>query len=204
MSGRWAELIGGPFRASWRAALGWSIALVVLIVSTVAFWPAFRGASGITQAIDQLPAPLLGAFGLEGFGTPAGYLRGGLYELVIPLVFAVGRGPVRQQRDRGRGGCRAPRAVRLPADLARRLLRRAMRRRLRLARRADARRAGGAAGLGSDLRRADRRRTSRRPQSCCAGCWARSWPACVWPWRGSWPDRSSSSQLGSAWPTSAT
>jgi len=88
MRGRWAELIGGPFRASWRAGLGWSIALVVLIVSTVAFWPAFRGASGITQAIDQLPAPLLGAFGLEGFGTPAGYLRGGLYELVIPLVFA--------------------------------------------------------------------------------------------------------------------
>jgi ABC-2 type transport system permease protein len=89
MRSRWAELAGGPFRASWRAGLGWSIALVVLIVSTVAFWPAFRGASGITQAIDQLPAPLLGAFGLEGFGSPAGYLRGGLYELVIPLVFAV-------------------------------------------------------------------------------------------------------------------
>jgi ABC-2 type transport system permease protein len=28
------------------------------------------------------------AFGLEGFGTPAGYLRGGLYELVVPLLFA--------------------------------------------------------------------------------------------------------------------
>ncbi|MGO9205719.1 MAG: hypothetical protein ACLQBX_05945 [Candidatus Limnocylindrales bacterium] len=88
MSARWAELVGGPFRASWRAALGWSVAFVVLIVSTMAFWPAFRGSSGITTAIDQLPAPLLSAFGLQGFGTPAGYLRGGLYELVMPLCFA--------------------------------------------------------------------------------------------------------------------
>ena len=88
MSGRWAELIGGPFRASWRAALGWSVAFLVLIVSTMVFWPAFRGSSGITQAIDQLPTPLLDAFGLEGFGTPAGYLRGGLYELVMPFLFA--------------------------------------------------------------------------------------------------------------------
>jgi ABC-2 type transport system permease protein len=52
------------------------------------FWPAFRGSSGITQAIDQLPTPLLNAFGLQGFGTPAGYLRGGLYELLMPLLFA--------------------------------------------------------------------------------------------------------------------
>jgi ABC-2 type transport system permease protein len=88
VSARWVELIGGPFRASWRAALGWSVAFVLLIVSTMAFWPAFRGSSGITTAIDQLPAPLLTAFGLEGFGTPAGYLRGGLYELVMPLCFA--------------------------------------------------------------------------------------------------------------------
>jgi ABC-2 type transport system permease protein len=88
VSGRWAELIGGPFRASWRAALGWSLAFVVLIVSTMAFWPAFRGSSGITAAIDQLPTPLLSAFGLQGFGSPAGYLRGGLYELVMPLCFA--------------------------------------------------------------------------------------------------------------------
>jgi len=88
VSGRWVELVFGPFRASWRAGLGWSIGLALLVVSTVAFWPAFRGSSGISQAIDQLPAPVVQAFGLEGFGTPAGYLRGGLYELVVPLLFA--------------------------------------------------------------------------------------------------------------------
>jgi Putative exporter of polyketide antibiotics len=88
VSSRWRELVVGPFRASWRAGLGWSIGLALLVVSTVAFWPAFRGSSGISQAIDQLPAPVLEAFGLAGFGTPAGYLRGGLYELVIPLLLA--------------------------------------------------------------------------------------------------------------------
>ena len=89
MSGRWVELTLGPFRASWRAGLGWSIGLALLVVSTVAFWPAFRGSSGISQAIDQLPGPVVQAFGLEGFGTPAGYLRGGLYELIVPLLFAM-------------------------------------------------------------------------------------------------------------------
>jgi ABC-2 type transport system permease protein len=88
VSGRWVEPTLGPFRASWRAGLGWSIGLALLVVSTVAFWPAFRGSSGISQAIDQLPAPVIQAFGLESFGTAAGYLRGGLYELVIPLLFA--------------------------------------------------------------------------------------------------------------------
>jgi len=88
VSGRWIELVFGPFRASWRAGLGWSIGLALLVVSTVAFWPAFRGSSGISQAIDQLPAPVIQAFGLESFGTAAGYLRGGLYELVVPLLFA--------------------------------------------------------------------------------------------------------------------
>jgi ABC-2 type transport system permease protein len=88
VSGRWVELVFGPFRASWRAGLGWSIGLALLVVSTVAFWPAFRGSSGISQAIDQLPGPVIQAFGLESFGTAAGYLRGGLYELVIPLLFA--------------------------------------------------------------------------------------------------------------------
>ncbi|MGZ6271001.1 MAG: ABC transporter permease subunit [Candidatus Limnocylindrales bacterium] len=88
MSRRWLELIFGPFRASWRAGLGWSILLALLIVSTVAFWPAFRGSSGISQAIDQLPQALLQAFGLEDFGTAAGYLRGGLYEVLVPLVFS--------------------------------------------------------------------------------------------------------------------
>ena len=59
-----------------------------MIVGTVAFWPAFRGSSGLNEALGQLPPALLEAFGLEDFASAAGYLRGGLYDVVIPLMFA--------------------------------------------------------------------------------------------------------------------
>jgi ABC-2 type transport system permease protein len=87
-AGRWIELVAGPFRASWRAGLGWSIAFVLIVVSTVAFWPAFKDSSGLQDVLGQLPPALLDAFGLEDFASPAGYLKGGLYDVVVPLMFA--------------------------------------------------------------------------------------------------------------------
>jgi ABC-2 type transport system permease protein len=86
--GRWLELIVGPFRTAWRAATGWSIAFVLIVVSTVAFWPAFRGSTALNEAMQALPHGMLEAFGLQDFASPAGYLRGGLYEVIVPLMFA--------------------------------------------------------------------------------------------------------------------
>lgn len=86
MSRRRLELVAGPLRAARRAAIAWSAGLAALVAATVAFWPAFRGSSGISQAIDQLPTGVVQAFGLENFGTPAGYLRGNLYEFFVPLL----------------------------------------------------------------------------------------------------------------------
>jgi ABC-2 type transport system permease protein len=82
------ELVATPFRASWRAGVGWSVAFVLMVAGTVAFWPAFKESSGLQEALGQLPPALLEAFGLEDFGSPAGYLKGGLYDVVIPLMFA--------------------------------------------------------------------------------------------------------------------
>lgn len=82
------ELVAGPFRTSWRAGLGWSVAFVLMVVGTVAFWPAFRDSSGLQEMVRQMPPELLEAFGLEDFASPAGYLKGGLYDVVIPLMFA--------------------------------------------------------------------------------------------------------------------
>ena len=82
------ELVWSPLRSLRRAAFWWSVGMVVLVAATVAFWPAFRGSSGITQALDQLPSGLVQAFGLEDFGTPEGYLRGNLYEVFLPMLFA--------------------------------------------------------------------------------------------------------------------
>jgi beta-exotoxin I transport system permease protein len=88
VSRRWLELVGGPFRASWRAGIGWIATFVLLIVSTVAFWPAFKDASALEDVFNQLPTALVDAFGLQDFASPAGYLRGGLYEVLVPLLFA--------------------------------------------------------------------------------------------------------------------
>ncbi len=92
MNRRWLELWGGPTRTSWRAGAVWSCAFALLIVTTVAFWPAFKLSpalsGGLTELLDQLPSGMLEAFGLQDFDTAAGYLRGGLYEIVVPLMFA--------------------------------------------------------------------------------------------------------------------
>lgn len=89
MKGSAVELAIGPLRQVRRSLIGWTIGLGALVAVTVAFWPAFRGSSGISEAIDQLPAGVIEAFGLAGFGTPAGFLRGNLYEFIVPLLMAV-------------------------------------------------------------------------------------------------------------------
>lgn len=82
------ELVIGPLRAIRRSVFWWAAGLASLVAGTVAFWPVFKGSSAITDALDQLPPGVLGALGLANFGTPAGYLRGNLYELFLPLLLA--------------------------------------------------------------------------------------------------------------------
>jgi ABC-2 type transport system permease protein len=36
-----------------------------------------------------MPPAVVQAFGLQEFGTPAGFLRGNLYELLVPLLYAI-------------------------------------------------------------------------------------------------------------------
>jgi ABC-2 type transport system permease protein len=88
MSGRAAELLIGPMRAVRRAGLLWAASLAALVALTVAFWPAFKGSTSMADILDQMPQGLVKAFGMEGFGTAAGYLRGNLYALFVPLLLA--------------------------------------------------------------------------------------------------------------------
>jgi ABC-2 type transport system permease protein len=87
--------------------LGWTIAFVLLVVSTVAFWPAFKGSTALSEAFQTLPQGMIQAFGLQDFASPAGYLRGGLYELIVPLMFAAAgvmfaNGATAAEEDAGR------------------------------------------------------------------------------------------------------
>ena len=88
MNARIIELVGGPLRAMRRATFWWCLGLAALVAATISIWPAFKGSSGISQAMDQLPSGVVQAFGLADFGTPAGFLRGNLYDFFVPLLLA--------------------------------------------------------------------------------------------------------------------
>jgi ABC-2 type transport system permease protein len=89
MNARILELVGGPLRAMRRATFWWCLGLAALVAATISIWPAFKGSSGISQAIDQLPAGVVQAFGLADFGTPAGFLRANLYDFFVPLLIVI-------------------------------------------------------------------------------------------------------------------
>jgi len=83
------ELVGGPLRAMRRATFWWCLGLAALVAGTISVWPAFKGSSGISQAIDQLPSGVVQAFGLADFGTPPGFLRANLYDFFVPLLIII-------------------------------------------------------------------------------------------------------------------
>ena len=82
------ELVAVPLRAVRRATFWWAVGMGSLVAATVAFWPAFRGSSGLSQAFDQLPSGVVQALGFQDIGTPAGFLRGNVYEIFVPLLLA--------------------------------------------------------------------------------------------------------------------
>ena len=89
MSGRTWELLAVPLRAARRSGLVWGLSLAALIALTVAFYPAFRDEPELSSIIEGMPDALIDAFGLSDFGTPAGFLRGNLYAVLVPLLMAV-------------------------------------------------------------------------------------------------------------------
>lgn len=89
MNGRFYELVAAPWRAARRASVVWGLSLGALIALTVAFYPPFRDEAELSDLIEGMPDALIQAFGLADFGTPAGFLRGNLYAVLVPLLVAV-------------------------------------------------------------------------------------------------------------------
>jgi ABC-2 type transport system permease protein len=88
MNARRFELVFGPTRSILRSGLIWTACIGGIVFVTMAVWPAFKGNTSIDEAMNNLPAGVVQAFGLEGFGTPAGFLRANLYDFFIPLLMA--------------------------------------------------------------------------------------------------------------------
>jgi ABC-2 type transport system permease protein len=88
MNARGLELVFGPTRAIVRSGLIWTASISAIVFVTIAVWPAFKGNTSIDAAMNNLPSGVVEAFGLAGFGTPAGFLRANLYDFFIPLLMA--------------------------------------------------------------------------------------------------------------------
>ena len=88
MTARTPELVAAPLRTLRRTTFWWALGLAVLVAMTMSVWPAVKGASGVSRALDQLPSGVVQAFGLQNFGSPAGFLRGNLYDFFVPLLLA--------------------------------------------------------------------------------------------------------------------
>lgn len=107
MSRRALALVLDPMRAAIRGWAAWTIAIGSLVVVTVAFWPAFQDLPDLTALIESLPPGLIEAFGLQGIASPAGYLRGNLYDIMVPLLFGwasifLANGMTAAEEDAGR------------------------------------------------------------------------------------------------------
>jgi ABC-2 type transport system permease protein len=73
--------------AQWRSGIGWTLGVVALALISGSVWPTIKN-SGMTAALEQMDPRMLEAFGAADFVTPAGYLDGQLYALMLPLVLA--------------------------------------------------------------------------------------------------------------------
>jgi ABC-2 type transport system permease protein len=88
VNARRVELVMGPVRSIRRATTLWAVSLAGLVVMTISVWPAFRDSSGFGDIMSQIPQGVVDAFGLQDILTPAGYLRGNLYDFFVPLLLA--------------------------------------------------------------------------------------------------------------------
>lgn len=80
-----------------RSLSWWSLGVMLYIAIIAAVWPSIRGASGMTDIIDQLPQALRDLMGASDYSmsTGAGYVSGELFGFMIPifiLILTIGAG----------------------------------------------------------------------------------------------------------------
>lgn len=86
MSGPFVEIVRRGLRALRRSMAWWTVGVVAFIAINLAFWPSLEG----SEALDSFEEmdELLAAFGAQNITTPAGYLDGQVFALLVPLLLA--------------------------------------------------------------------------------------------------------------------
>lgn len=77
---------GSMLRTQVREVMLWGTSLVALVLAVTALWPSMRDSGALDDIEGSLPSGTAEALGLLDFASPAGYLKGNLYAVLLPLV----------------------------------------------------------------------------------------------------------------------
>jgi ABC-2 type transport system permease protein len=69
-----------------RPTIWWSLGIAVLTITTTAFWPSLEGSDALKSFDDM--GSVLEAFGAQNMATPAGYLDGQMFAIMLPLLLS--------------------------------------------------------------------------------------------------------------------
>ena len=81
-----------------RGAISWTGGTVFAVAAIVGLWPSVKGNTDIEDIVQDLPAPMRAAFGLDeaiSISSAPGYLHARLFSTVLPIllvVYAIGLG----------------------------------------------------------------------------------------------------------------
>jgi ABC-2 type transport system permease protein len=81
------ELFVRGVHALRRSGFWWGVGIVALALVSVAFWPSLEHNDALSSLTESSKS-LLAAFGAENLATPAGYLDGQMYALMLPLLLS--------------------------------------------------------------------------------------------------------------------
>ncbi|HUY98441.1 MAG TPA: ABC transporter permease subunit [Verrucomicrobiae bacterium] len=74
-------------RCQLRSGLVWAGSLAAYVALVVAAWPTVRHAApALASYVRHLPRGLAAAFGVTSLATPAGYLEGELFAVIVPFL----------------------------------------------------------------------------------------------------------------------
>lgn len=80
------ELVARGVHALRRSALWWGVGIMFFAVLNTAFWPTLEGTDAL-ESFEEM-GEVLEAFGAQNLATPAGYLDGQVYALMLPLLLS--------------------------------------------------------------------------------------------------------------------
>lgn len=86
MTGAAVELLRSGMHALRRSTTWWTIGIAAFVVLNAAFWPSLEGSETLAGFEDM--GALLEAFGAQNLASPAGYLDGQIFALLLPLLFS--------------------------------------------------------------------------------------------------------------------